>query len=93
MDDKKIMKLISVFKDLDQYEKENIVKMLKGIDAFIAIEEIGNEVFRPARKHGYSENEINDCLKECGDNGHELVSLLEEKFYEILKSRNLLDHI
>ena len=58
--------------------------------------EIGQLVFRPARKHGYSESRI-QTLIEKGDevkveiDGHsygvatELVSQLEKLFYEILQ--------
>lgn len=55
-----------------------------------AIWETGQEVFRPARKHGYSDPTIAALLEKCGDFGTELVSALEQKFYEILRENNAL---
>lgn len=63
-------------------------------DAYLALSEIANEIFRPARKHGYSDQEINKLIEstgiikiECGDVqvGYEIISQLEDKFYSILR--------
>lgn len=56
----------------------------------IAIEQIGNEVFRPARKHGYSDVIIAQLLEKCGEAGTELIWHLEQKYYEILRENNAL---
>lgn len=50
-----------------------------------ALDEIGNEVFRPARKHGYSDPEIRELMDALNGGGEKLVDLLEKKFYEILE--------
>jgi len=67
----------------DEYEMAN-----RAMAMAIAIEQIGNEVFRPARKHGYPEQELASLLEKCGDAGPELVSALEQKYYEILRENN-----
>lgn len=56
----------------------------------IAIDEIGNEVFRPARKHGYPDAKLNELLEKCGDPGYELVHELERMFYEILNNHSAI---
>lgn len=65
-----------------------------------ALMEIGQLVFRPARKHGYSEVNIQSLI-EKGDevkveiDGHsygvatELISQLEKLFYEILEKEGI----
>lgn len=53
-----------------------------------AISEIANEVFRPARKHGYSDEKIRNLIEKY-EGSEELVGALEEKFYEILNSHRI----
>jgi len=68
-----------------------------------ALWEISQQVFRPARKHGYADSKIQELLDKADtltlssvdDDeqevfvGTELVSLLEKKFYEILEEYNI----
>ena len=49
-----------------------------------AISEIGNQVFRPARKHGYSDPELRALVEET-PNAVEIISRLEKMFYDILE--------
>lgn len=71
---------------------------LKGMDYKFALQDIANEVFRPARKHGYGDSEIQSCIetinKKLDDTDYveRLVALLEQKFYDILNERNLNIH-
>ncbi len=48
--------------------------------------DVGNLVFRPARKHGYPDQEIQRLVEELDKmsdgKATELISLLEAKFYE-----------
>ncbi len=65
-------------------------RLLMADKAYRALFEIGQEVFRPARKHGYSEPKIHEALEACREgNGEELVGKLEDKFYEILREHNI----
>lgn len=71
----------------DSYEFE---AALAGADAAIALHYIANDIFRPARKHGYSDQRIIDAVGACGkDNANNLIGLLESKFYEILGERGI----
>lgn len=54
----------------------------------IAIEAIGNELFRPARKHGYSDPKIVELMEKCGEHAEDLVGELERRYYEILEEYN-----
>lgn len=70
-------------------ESEQLDRALKADEFVFALEEISNEVFRPARKHGYQDEEIRGLMDAIGPEANELVSLLEKKFYDILESRDL----
>ncbi len=92
-------------------EQEEFKLATKGSEAHGAIHEIGQEVFRPARKHGYPDHKIQALITRLDDlarkaagyvdseetstvmeeyeGATELVSLLEQKFYEIINAYNL----
>jgi len=67
-------------------EREDFELAQKAAAMSIAIENIGNEVFRPARKHGYGDEEIQTLIGSLGESkASELIGLLEQKFYQILE--------
>lgn len=79
---------LDLSKEEDRYEYEHI---RKATNYASALEDVGNYIFRPARKHGYSEQEIQDLVTKldtlAGDaepGATELIRLLELLFYEIL---------
>lgn len=49
-----------------------------------ALEEIDNVIFRPPRKYGFSEERLNELLKN--KYVREYHELLAEKFYEIISN-------
>ena len=70
----------------------------------VALWDIGQEVFRPARKHGYPEVDIQRCIDyldsladaaaaaegtEAKYSGTELVSMLEDLFYKVLENNEV----
>jgi hypothetical protein len=55
--------------------------------AYSALHSIANQVFRPARKHGYSEEEL-DKLND-NDDVNRAIELLEEKFWQILNEHKI----
>lgn len=79
-------------------EQEKFETAVKALDYRIALWDIAQEIFRPARKHGYADERVQKLLQtidECVSTGMEdgqgtdLIGLLEEKFYEILRERNI----
>jgi len=68
----------------DKYDEQAAKRAQNADAAYGALWTIGQEVFRPARKHGYSDSRIQELLTE--GSAVELVSLLEQKFYEILEN-------
>ena len=44
------------------------------------IDQIWMEVFRPRRKHGYKDEEINALLEKLGDDGDKLMEKLEDLY-------------
>ena len=57
---------------------------VNGSYAINALSDVRNFVFRPARKHGYSDNEIELLLEKLGDDGINLIDRLEQKFNSIV---------
>jgi hypothetical protein len=74
-------------------EKSEFELAQKGVDFAEALSEIKNEVFRPARKHGYSSSDIQRLLEELDNSSEgkatELIGLLEERFYQIINNYGL----
>jgi len=66
-----------------------------GSKAHAALCDIQDEVFRPARKHGYPDKDIAEILEKIESSspnkylGEELIRLLEDKFIEILDVYNI----
>lgn len=81
------MKVIMEFQLPDEQEEFNTAS--KGADYKLALWDVAQEVFRPARKHGYSEARINDALALCNEHGEDLIGELEKKFYDILHNYNI----
>ncbi len=57
-----------------------------------SIMEIRDRVFRPARKHGYVDPKISKLLETLGDDGIELIGLLEDKFNEVLDDHDVMEY-
>lgn len=75
--------------DLDDFDdKAEHKRMLNATNAYIALNEVANQIFRPARKHGYSDTEISNLMKE-NPKSEELVGELESKFHSILEACNI----
>lgn len=76
-------------------EQEEFDTAVKAIDYKLALWDIAQDIFRPARKHGYPEERIQKLLLKIDEGtledgqGTELVALLEEKFYEILREKGI----
>ena len=75
-------------------DREEFDNAINGSSAMAAISEIRNEIFRPIRKHGYSDTGISEVLKklEKGEaTPEEFVAELERKFNDILEDRDLIE--
>jgi hypothetical protein len=85
-------KAILEFNLEDYDDKEAHKTALKGQNYRSAIFEVGQQVFRPARKHGYPDEKISSLLRSLPEGkGEELIGLLEEKFYEVLRENDAND--
>lgn len=82
-------------------ERESFEKTVRADAAFMALWDIRQEIFRPARKHGYRDLRLSKLLDVQGggsaedvagvDEKIELVMELERLFNDILR-KNGLDH-
>jgi hypothetical protein len=81
----------------DGDDEARILRMLNADRLHGALHEIREEIFRPARKHGYEDKGINDAFNAANTTsvtvdgeqegaGAELIGLLEDKFHEILRN-------
>lgn len=71
----------------------------KAAKAYGALWDISQEIFRPARKHGYPDSNLNELIEKSGDYedkeygslniATEVISRLETKFYEILENNGV----
>lgn len=52
-----------------------------------AIWDISQDIFRPARKHGYPNKELQDLLKKDGVT--ETIEILEKMFFDILHDNEI----
>ena len=69
-------------------ENEEFKLALKGTSMSIALSDIANEIFRPARKHGYSDKALSDLIEKNPD-AEEIIGMLETKFFEILQENEI----
>lgn len=77
--------------DLDSPDETLRVNQLHhSADMALALHDISQRIFRPARRHGYSNQEVEKLLDKCGEDGVELIGRLETIFYEILEDNNLV---
>jgi hypothetical protein len=70
-------------------ESEDFDYARMGADAFSALVDVRGSIFRPARKHGYSDQEIDGLIAKLGDDATELIRLLEHRFSAILYDHNI----
>ncbi|MFZ9891075.1 MAG: hypothetical protein ACO3FL_04430 [Ilumatobacteraceae bacterium] len=81
-------KTVNITYYIEEYEDEREFKRAMTADAlYRALWSIAQEVFRPARKHGYAEANLNEALES--DAALLLVTELEKKFYEILRDNDI----
>lgn len=81
-------KAILIFDLEDHYNREDFQRAVKANDYAFALEDIVNEIFRPARKYGYSDQEL-QVLFEKNPDAEEIISILEKKFWSILEDRKI----
>jgi len=86
---------------IDGEDEAKVRRMFNADKCYRALQAVRYEIFRPARRSGFSEKSIADAFAktneilvqgEHGDSygaGHELLDLLEVKFNEILNDSNL----
>lgn len=70
-------------------EQAELTCAQKGTDYHLAMVDMANLIFRPARKHGYTDQKIQALIDKIGDDAYELVGLLEDKFYWIVQEFGL----
>ena len=71
-------------------DKEDFETASKAINYKLALFEIQQEIFRPARKHGYSDEHLHNLVEKNKD-AVEIIGILEQKFYQILNENGAED--
>jgi len=80
-------KVIIEFEVQDRYDESSVRRALNADAAYCALYDIRTQIFRPARKHGYSDRELVRLFDE--EKHGDLISALESKFYEILTANEI----
>jgi hypothetical protein len=76
-------------------EEEMLQHHLSGPKYHHAFYEIQQEIFRPARKHGYNDRDLNMLLEMAGKDeegysiGESIIGKLEEMFLEYLSEKDI----
>jgi hypothetical protein len=73
----------------ESWDEQALRRTLNADNAYRALWEIGQEIFRPARKHGYSDQKLEAAMQNKELEHEEIVGMLEEKFYEILSENRI----
>lgn len=73
----------------DYHERLEFRRANSATDAYIALHEISNCIFRPVRKHGYPNPELQKLSDKLGEDFVKIMDLLENKFYQILEARKV----
>lgn len=66
-------------------DRENLEIFDKALDMAAAFDEIEQRVFRPARKHGYSDIR----LRDLSERDLEVISIIEDLYFDIKRERGL----
>ncbi len=84
------MKSVTIRISCDDPEDDKAVRRLVSADrVYFALHDIHNDVFRPARKHGYADPGMQALMDKAGDVGVELVGALERMFFSILEDHQV----
>lgn len=82
-------KLSILFTDLaDPSEAAAARRAMKADAAFHVLWDTAQEIFRPARKHGYPDTELNKLLED-NEAVHVAIGMLEEKFYSLMAEQDI----
>lgn len=84
------MKTVSVTIKVEEFEDEHAARRLVNADnAYTALADIRDQIFRPARKHGYANGARQDLFNDLGEKAYDLASSLEDLFVEILQNNGI----
>lgn len=81
--------------DLSDFDaRQDFELMIKFKSMHLALSDIADKLFRPHRKHGYSQEfdlnkYLNSDVEAVNEASYETISELEDKFYEILKEYDI----
>jgi len=91
------MKTKIILSGEDHEDEVKMIRMLKVDDVYIALDDICNELFRPARGYGYAgachniaTNFFSESVPEAErEIRYELVEALQAEFFRILEKHNI----
>lgn len=84
---------------MDEYtDEQDVLDAITALKLRAALSDVREKIFRPARKHGYSNNRVKTVLDKIAanrvseddeDTGEQLIYELEQVFNEILNHYNI----
>lgn len=72
----------------EPFEENAFKRATKATDAYLALFDIANNLFRPYRKHGYADQQMQKLFDD-NEAMYDLMEKLEEMFYEIMERYNV----
>ena len=83
-----------IFEYILPEDQEEVNIVFRSTKLLIALSEIGQQIFRPYRKHGYGMDmaELNELRDKCPEID-DAIELLEKKYWEILTEYDINDII
>jgi len=78
---------------VDAEDELEIRRLLSARGAYSALYEIGQQVFRPARKHGYPDGTLSELLTRIDQStdgaGSDLIHELEKLYFKIIEEEGV----
>jgi hypothetical protein len=72
-------------------DREELKILMSAGDLSLVVDDVANEIFRPARKHGYSEqyHKLNELINQNPELATDIIEELEKMFFQILENHNI----
>lgn len=73
------------------FDTQEVVDTLNVDNYKLLVDAIRQELFRPARKHGYDDRHIQGLVDKLGDDAVELIGHLEDRYNDLLDRYDIQD--
>lgn len=86
-----VNKVILEFTVVSREDEDNVIRAIRSLSYESALVRVRNEIFRPARKHGYPLGPLSELYEDGAHGKYELMEALEKAFNDILHEEGIQD--